>query len=192
MNWDSYFMGLGVMSAMAFTAWLCSLKQRNVNIVDSLWSLMFLAGGLVYLLAQTDVNNRDLLVIGLVTVWALRLSVHLLVRNAGEDEDRRYQEIRANNEPFWFKSLYVVFGLQALLAWVISIPLLVALQGTEPAGWLDVIAVALWLVGFIFEAGGDWQLQAFKKRGDTDNEVLDSGLWRYTRHPNYFGEFCMW
>jgi steroid 5-alpha reductase family enzyme len=85
-----------------------------------------------------------------------------------------------------------VFGLQAALAWVISLPLLAATGSTAPLGWLDAAGVALWLVGMIFEAGGDWQLARFKRDPANRGKVLDTGLWRYTRHPNYFGDFCVW
>ncbi|MDX1335816.1 MAG: DUF1295 domain-containing protein, partial [Gammaproteobacteria bacterium] len=123
----------------------------------------------------------------------LRLSIHLTVRNWDEQEDRRYQEIRRNNEPnFGLKSLYIIFGLQGLLAWIISIPLLFALFSRSGFHWLDGIAISLWLVGFAFEAIADYQLLSFKNNPDNKGRVLDAGLWRYTRHPNYFGEFCIW
>jgi len=115
------------------------------------------------------------------------------VRNWGEPEDRRYQEIRRNNEPhFGLKSLYIVFGLQGFLAWVISIPLLFTLYPVTNFHWLDAVAVLLWLVGFIFESLADWQLFRFRRDDANQGKVLDSGLWRYSRHPNYFGEFCIW
>lgn len=189
---DSYLNALLLMLLMASLGWVYSVAKHNVNIVDSLWSLMFLASAIVYLLAQDTISGRDGLVMALVAAWSVRLSIFLAVRNSGEPEDRRYQEIRANNEPFAFKSLYIVFGLQAVLAWIISVPLLAALQGESPLGWLDMVAVCLWLVGFVFEAVGDWQLHVFKKNRFNQEQVLDTGLWNYTRHPNYFGEFCMW
>jgi steroid 5-alpha reductase family enzyme len=101
--------------------------------------------------------------------------------------------MRADNEPgFWLKSLYMVFGVQAILAWMISLPLLGAVLGASPLGWLDYLAVALWLVGFAFEAIGDQQLTRFKADPANRGKVLDRGLWRYSRHPNYFGEACIW
>jgi steroid 5-alpha reductase family enzyme len=115
------------------------------------------------------------------------------MRNWGEPEDYRYQTIRNNNEPgFAFKSLYIVFGLQGVLAWLVALPLLPAIASSSPLVWIDLVAAALWTVGFIFEAVGDYQLARFKSRADSQGRALDTGLWRYTRHPNYFGEFCMW
>jgi steroid 5-alpha reductase family enzyme len=129
----------------------------------------------------------------LLALWAARLALYVARRNAGKGEDRRYQEIRARNQPgFAVKSLYLVFWLQALLAWVISLPLLGAFAGNQPIGPLDYAGVALWLLGFMFEAGGDWQLSRFKNDPANADKVMDRGLWRYTRHPNYFGEFCVW
>jgi steroid 5-alpha reductase family enzyme len=190
---STYIAALSLILAIALFGWLYSVKKQNVNIVDSLWSLMFLAAALFYLTAPGDINSRSLLVFALVAVWALRLSIHLLVRNWGEAEDHRYQQIRKNNEPnFKFKSLYIIFGLQAVLAWIISVPLLFAVDSGISFHWLDVLALSLWCVGFLFEALGDHQLLAFKRDETNKGKVLDTGLWRYTRHPNYFGEFCMW
>jgi steroid 5-alpha reductase family enzyme len=137
--------------------------------------------------------ERAYLLLFLVTVWAVRLSLFITLRNWGTPEDRRYQAIRADNEPgFWLKSLYMVFALQAILAWMISLPLLGAVLGATPLGALDFAAVTLWLVGFGFEAIGDQQLAHFKADPTSQGKVLDTGLWRYTRHPNYFGEACIW
>ena len=185
--------GLAVLAAFAVLGWLLSLPLRNVSIVDSMWSLMFLLAALAYAVGQATPGPRAWLVIGLVSVWSVRLAAYITWRNRGHGEDFRYQRIRAGNDPgFAFKSLYIVFGLQAGLAWVISLPLLAAINSTAPLGWLDLAGAALWLVGFVFEAGGDWQLARFKADPANRGKVLDTGLWRYTRHPNYFGDFCVW
>jgi steroid 5-alpha reductase family enzyme len=111
----------------------------------------------------------------------------------GKGEDHRYQAIRARNEPgFKWKSLYLVFWLQALLAWIISLPLLGVFASNQPIGVLDYLGILLWLAGFVFETAGDWQLARFKRNPANSGAVMTSGLWRYTRHPNYFGEFCVW
>jgi steroid 5-alpha reductase family enzyme len=136
---------------------------------------------------------RGVLVLALVGVWAVRLSAYVTWRNRGQPEDRRYQAIRASREPgFWWKSVYVVFGLQALLAWVISLPLHAAALSTRPLGALDAFGTALFLFGFAFETIGDAQLARFKADPARRAGVMDRGLWRYTRHPNYFGECCGW
>lgn len=188
-----YANGLTVALVLAVAAWIFGTARRDVSIVDSLWSIFFLAMTVTYLASAPALAERAYLLLFLVTVWAVRLSLFITLRNWGQPEDHRYQAIRADNEPgFWYKSLYIVFGLQAILAWIISLPLLGTVLGGAPLGWLDFFAVALWLVGFGFEALGDQQLARFKADPANRGKVLDSGLWRYTRHPNYFGEACMW
>ena len=184
---------LPVLAVAATFTWLLSLPLRNVSIVDSLWSLMFLAAGVIYGLGADPRAPRLAFELWLVLIWAARLSVYITVRNMGKGEDHRYQEIRARNQPrFALKSLYLVFWLQAALAWVISLPLLGAFASNASIGWLDYAGLLLWLVGMVFEAGGDWQLARFKRNPANAGKVMDRGLWRHTRHPNYFGEFCIW
>jgi steroid 5-alpha reductase family enzyme len=191
--------GLAAAAGLALLTWLLSLRLRNVSIVDSLWSLMFLAQAWIYALGASDgtaLDARAWLLLALVSLWALRLSGYITWRNRGHGEDRRYQAIRARNEPhFALKSLYLVFLLQAVLAWIVSLPLLGAVRAHGVAGALgplDLAGAALWLLGFVFEAGGDWQLARFKARAGSQGKVMDRGFWRLTRHPNYFGEFCIW
>jgi len=185
--------GLAVIAPLMLLAWLVSLKLRNVSIVDALWSVMFLLAAGCYALASEARSARALLVLVLVALWAARLAIYIGWRNHGHGEDRRYQQIRARNNPgFEWKSLYLVFGLQALLAWVISLPLLAAVHSAAPLGLLDGAGVLLWAIGFYFEALGDAQLARFKADPAHRGQVMDKGLWRYTRHPNYFGEFCLW
>ena len=192
-----WFEGLAALLVFAFGGWLLSLPLRNVSIVDSLWSLMFLLAAVVYAAGggpePGGTGDRARIALALTAIWALRLAIHITWRNRGHGEDRRYQAIRANNQPnFEFKSLYIVFGLQAGLAWVISLPLLAAIASRGPLNSLDIAGVALWLVGLVFEAGGDFQLARFKADPANRGAVMDRGLWRYTRHPNYFGDFCIW
>ena len=188
-----WFTALGALCIVAAGGWLLSLPLRNVSLVDSLWSLKFLLCGLVYAGLSAASGPRTTLLLVLLALWALRLAGHITWRNRGHGEDRRYQVIRRNNEPgFAWKSLYIVFGLQAVLAWVISLPLLAAANSTRPLGLLDVVGTGLWLLGFVFEAGGDLQLVRFKSDPANAGRVMDRGFWRYTRHPNYFGDFCVW
>lgn len=192
-DFSLWLAGLAALSVVALLGWLISIPLRNVSIVDSLWSLMFLLAAITYAYVTDSGGLRAIIVLALVAIWALRLSVYITWRNHGDGEDRRYQKIRQNNEPgFVWKSFFIVFGLQALLAWVISLPLLAAINANAGLGALDFAGIALWVLGFIFEAGGDYQLAAFKADPANKGKVMDSGLWRYTRHPNYFGDFCIW
>jgi steroid 5-alpha reductase family enzyme len=188
-----YLQGLGVTAAAAFGAWLLSVARRNVAIVDSLWPLMFAFMACTYAAGAPRLGPRAAWILVLVGAWAMRLFIYITARNWGHAEDRRYRGIRARNEPhFAAKSLYLVFALQAALAWVISLPLLGAILSPRPPGILDAAGAGLWLLGFIFEAGGDWQLARFKAQPSNQGKVMDRGLWRLTRHPNYFGDFCVW
>lgn len=192
-DWNAYLHGLMWISALALGGWLVSVVRGKVHIVDSLWSLFFLAAAAVYTLHAEPPSPRGWLVLALVGVWALRLSGYLTWRNWGQPEDRRYQAIRHNNEPhFRLKSLYLVFGLQAVLAWIISLPLLAATTSTAPLNGLDAAGVAIWAFGFCWESLADWQLARFRRHPGHARAVCDDGLWRYCRHPNYFGECCVW
>jgi steroid 5-alpha reductase family enzyme len=188
-----YLQGLGAVVIAALVTWLLSLYKRDVSIVDSIWSPMFILLAATYAAASAHWGARAVLIVVLVSVWALRLSIYITWRNWGHAEDHRYQAIRARNQPnFALKSVYLIFGLQALLAWLISLPLHAAVLGASPLNWLDGLGAVLWLVGFAFEAGGDWQLARFKADPANRGKVMDRGFWRYTRHPNYFGDFAVW
>jgi len=190
---DTFLLGLAALLGLGLAGWLVSLKKRDVSIVDSLWSLMFLLVALVYFLASGPRGGMALAVLGMTALWAIRLAAHITWRNWGEGEDRRYQAIRERNQPgFEYKSLYLVFWLQGALAWVISLPLLAAIVGDTTWGALAWLGLLVWAVGLFFEAVGDWQLARFKGNPDNRGEVLDTGLWRYTRHPNYFGNALIW
>ena len=189
----AWFSSLIAVLAVSVAAWLVSVVRRDVSIVDSLWSLMILLCLLTYVFLDADTGPRAPLVIALLSLWAIRLSLHITIRNHGQPEDRRYQAIRRNNQPYFeWKSLYIVFLLQGFLAWVICLPAVAAVSGQTPPGPLDFAGVALWLTGMIFEVVGDYQLMRFRRRERSENDVLDTGLWRYTRHPNYFGEAVIW
>ena len=192
MNWAIYLNCLFVMAAFGLLGWLLSLARNNVTHVDSMWSLFFSLTAYTTVLLVENISLRALVVLVLVTIWALRLCFYLTWRNWGPHEDRRYVEIRKNNPPFWLTSIYIVFGLQALLAWVVSLSLYAAIDSAEAINWLDYIAIALFSFGFSWEVLADWQLATFKSNSQNKGKVLNTGVWRYSRHPNYFGECCVW
>ncbi|MDX1510926.1 MAG: DUF1295 domain-containing protein [Nitriliruptorales bacterium] len=184
--------GLAALAVMVVT-WLASLVQRDVSLVDRVWGLGFVAMAWTYAVA-VDGGSRILLAAVLITVWGLRLSVYITARNWGDGEDPRYAAMRAKRpDTFAVRSLVTVFVLQGALAWLVALPLYgIAISGPDDLGWLDVIGVAIWAVGFTFEAVGDWQLSRFLGDEANRGRVLDTGLWRWTRHPNYFGDATMW
>jgi steroid 5-alpha reductase family enzyme len=175
-------------------AWLLSLPLRDSSIVDVLWGPAFAAcAWLALALAPGGPGPRSVLVCVLVTIWALRLGGYIAWRNHGRGEDPRYARWRREAGPsWWWRSGLTVFLLQATLVWVISTPLLVAQREAGPLGPLDLAGVLAWLVGFVFEAGGDLQLARFKADPSNRGQLLTTGLWAWTRHPNYFGDACLW
>ena len=185
--------GLAWTALLALLTWLASLRRDDVSLVDRMWPVMIAAGAVVCFVRLPHEGARAAWMLGLAGVWALRLCVYITRRNWGHGEDRRYRQIRARNQPnFRFKSLYLVFALQAVLAWIVAAPFLVGMPGTRPLGSLDAIGIALAAFGIVFEAVGDAQMARFKADPAHAQQVMDRGLWRYTRHPNYFGEACVW
>ena len=190
-----YLVGLAVALA-AFTAlWLASLALRDASIVDIFWGPGFVLMGWLYHLVSSPRTGLGLVVCVLVTAWGVRLAGHIAVRNAGGGEDYRYRQWRERSgAAFWWVSLPKVFLLQAVVLWVVSSPLLLAQRPLTGAGWgwLIPAGLVLWAIGFFFETVADWQLLAFRRDPASRGRVLDRGLWRSSRHPNYFGEAVLW
>jgi steroid 5-alpha reductase family enzyme len=182
--------------AIMVALWLLSLWLKDSSIVDIFWGTGFVITAWVYFYLTPDgYFSRKLLIASLATIWGLRLSIYILLRNWGHGEDFRYQKWRQESgKNWWWFSFFKVFVLQGFLMWVISIPLLVAQHSALPGRitWLDYIGILIWGIGFFFEAAGDWQLSRFKANPGNQGKLLDSGLWRYTRHPNYFGDAAQW
>ncbi len=187
-------LGLAAGLGIAILAWLASVARRDASLVDRVWSLLVAAPATVYAWAlPAGGQTRFTVMAGLLALWAIRLAAYVTWRNWGHGEDRRYQAIRARNEPgFALKSLYLIFALQAALAWFVSTPFLAVAAMPAPWTGLDAIGAAIAGFGVGFEAIGDQQLAWFKADRANRGRVMDRGVWRYTRHPNYFGECCVW
>jgi len=191
--WTAAALGLAATAGLALLAWIASVPSRDVSVVDSAWGPMVAAPAFVFATMAGTVGSRATTILALCAAWALRLSAYIAWRHRGEPEDRRYQAIRARNEPhFAWKSLYLVFGLQAVLAWVVALPLMAGVVAAAPWNGLDAIGIVLFVFGLAFEAVADAQLARFKADPANRARVMQAGLWRYTRHPNYFGECCVW
>lgn len=189
--------GLGGAVALMVAVWVASLVRSDASLVDRFWGPGFVGLAWWYYVSGPAVTGEagwPLLTVVLVTVWGVRLGAHITWRNWGHGEDFRYRAMRERGGPaFRWMSLVTVFGLQALLLWVISLALLPAARGGgQGPGWLAWPGLVLWLVGFYFEAVGDWQLARFRADPANRGKVLDTGVWRYSRHPNYFGDACLW
>jgi steroid 5-alpha reductase family enzyme len=181
----------GLMTAL----WALSLILKDASIVDIFWGMGFVVLGWLYFLMMDGFAARKILLAVLVTVWGLRLAMHILLRNRGRGEDYRYREMRENHGGnWWWVSYFQVFMLQGIIMLVVSTPLLAAQAADTPARLtlLDVLGAMLWTVGFFFEAVGDAHLTRFKRDPANKGKLLTSGVWTYTRHPNYFGDAAQW
>jgi steroid 5-alpha reductase family enzyme len=191
-----YGMGALIILAYMTTLWIASLVLKNASIVDIFWGPGFVLANWVYFaLAPDGLPGRKWLIGVLVTIWGLRLGFYILYRNWGKPEDFRYQKWREENgAKWWWFSFFQVFLLQGFLMWVISAPLLAAQISTASARLtaLDYAAILVWAIGFFFEAVGDLQMARFKADPANKGKVLNTGVWHYTRHPNYFGDATQW
>jgi steroid 5-alpha reductase family enzyme len=184
---------LGV-AVLMLVLWLASIRLRDVSIIDPFWGLGFVVVAWIAGLTGGGDTGRRLLLVSLTTIWGLRLFGYLLWRNRGKPEDFRYAAMRERHgSRFVWVSLVTVFALQGVLMLVVSLPVQMGqVPATPGLGPVAALGTAVWVSGLAFESIGDWQLSRFRANSDNRGRVLDSGLWRYTRHPNYFGDFLVW
>ena len=179
---------------MVTALWAVSVAVRDTSIIDIFWGAGFVVVAWVsFLVADGSAGYRWLLA-ALTTLWGLRLTAHLANRNLGHGEDFRYAKMRERHGSRWpLRSLWSVFWVQGILMWVVSLPVQGgASLGSGTPGWAAWVGVAVWAVGLFFETVGDLQLSRFIADPANRGRVMDRGLWRYTRHPNYFGDFSVW
>jgi steroid 5-alpha reductase family enzyme len=191
---DLVVLQIAVVTLYASLWFLVALKLRRNDVADVAWGTGFIVLALVAQFAVAAISIRGILVLALVTIWGLRLTFHIGLRNRGKPEDARYRKWREE----WgghakARAYFQLFLLQGFLIVLILIPVthILAHQNSDLT-WLDALGAAVWLVGFVFEAIGDLQLARFKKDRGNRGRVITSGLWKYTRHPNYFGEVALW
>jgi steroid 5-alpha reductase family enzyme len=194
--WEVALSALAAMIAFQTLVWAISVGAKNVSIVDVAWGPSFLVGALVAYANGAAPDGRRVMVLAMVAIWALRLSWHIGRRNIGKPEDHRYAAWREKYGPqrYWWFSLFQVFWLQAVLAWIVAVPVFAAMTSPTPSFpfVLDVLGLIVWAAGFGWEVVGDAQLARFKADPDSRGKVMDQGLWGWTRHPNYFGEAVLW
>lgn len=184
---------LGVILAAMTALWLVSLALRDASIVDIFWGAGFALANAAALPFTAGDPARKALATALVTVWGLRLALHLFFRNRGKGEDPRYRRWREEAGARWWWLSYVrVFLLQGVIMWLVGAPLLLAQTASAPPGVFDLLGAALWALGITFEAVGDWQLARFKADPANKGRLMTTGLWALTRHPNYFGDALVW
>lgn len=190
---EAMALGVAASAVLGIVVWLRSIARRDVSIVDGVWSLLVLVPAVVVAATLPQTGPRATAVLCFAGLWAVRLAGYIVWRHRGRPEDRRYQEIRQRNEPhFAWKSLYLVFGLQVLLAAIVAAPLAAAVAGTAPWKGLDAVGFFVAAVGLMLEAVADAQMSRFRSDPRSRGQVMDRGLWRFSRHPNYFGECCLW
>jgi steroid 5-alpha reductase family enzyme len=190
-----YLMNLGICLGLMVCVWVFSLAVRNASVVDTFWGLGFVLVAWTTFFVAEGYAGRRLLISGMVTIWGVRLAVHIASRSWGHGEDRRYRAWRKRaGGRFWWMSLFTIFGMQGILLWVIALGVQAGQIARLPAAftWLDALGALVWAVGFGFEALADRQLTRFKSNPANRGHVMDRGLWAYSRHPNYFGEMLMW
>lgn len=182
-------------AAAMLVVWTLSVRIRNTGIVDVFWGIGFVLVAVVSFAIGDGYTLRKVLVLALAGIWGLRLGLHLGVRNVGKPEDFRYARMREKSGARWgIESLFRVFLAQGIAMWTVSLPLQYAMGAGTPERltWKDGLGAGLWAIGFAFEAIGDLQLRRFKAAPSSPAAVMDRGLWRYTRHPNYFGDATLW
>jgi steroid 5-alpha reductase family enzyme len=174
--------------------WVISVIVKNASIVDIVWGLGFVLDGWVVWARVDGLDARQFLLVAMVSIWGLRLGGYLFWRNHGKGEDYRYRAMRKRHgDRFPLISAVTVFLLQGTLMWIVSLPVqLGQADATPKVGAIAAVGVLVWIVGMFFEVVGDAQLARFKKDPANAGTVMDKGLWKYTRHPNYFGDACVW
>ena len=185
--------GLLIALGIACVTWIVSVPLHDASLADRVWPSFITMPALFYWWFLGG-DPRATFMLAITCGWAVRLTLHIMVRNWGHGEDRRYQAIRERNQPgFGLKSLWLVFLLQAVLGWVVGWPMLAASgAGQRPWGIADSLGATLAVAGLLVESIADAQLARFLHAPEHRDRVLDTGLWRYSRHPNYFGECCLW
>lgn len=180
-------------AVLMLATWWVSLARKDASIVDVVWGLGFVVVAWVVRLLVDGNPARQWLLVALTTIWGVRLAGYIGWRNHGKGEDYRYKAMRQKyGDRFGVVSLVRVFALQGVLMWIVSLPVQLGQVRDTRVGWLAVLGVIVYAVGLFFEAVGDFQLAAFKGDPANEGKVMDRGLWRYTRHPNYFGDACIW
>ena len=192
MNVQPLLLSVSVITCCVTVLWLVSLRLRDVSIADVWWAPGFALIAWVAPLSGGSDSPRLLLLQVLLSLWAIRLALHIGRRGHGQPEDKRYQEMRSHHDAFWLVSLFKVFWLQGLLQCLISLPIYAAVVSTQPLGVLDYVGLTVGAAGVVIEAIADRQLGRFTRDPTNKNAVMDRGLWSWSRHPNYFGNAMMW
>lgn len=172
---------------------IVALLKKDNSIVDIGWGMSFIILASTLAGCATQLGITQLITLSLVVLWGLRLSLHIALRKRGHGEDFRYQQWREQwGQHVIWRSYLQVFVLQMLVMLIISLPLFLIFTQPGVFAWYVVVGILVAVFGLVFEALSDWQLVQFKRSQPQSGAVIQSGLWRLCRHPNYFGEACFW
>lgn len=174
--------------------YIISLIRKRNDTVDTAWGLGFIVVAVTSLFYHSNLFTRQLLTLLLVTLWGLRLAIYIFIRNKNKKEDYRYQEMKNKwGKNFLINTYFKIFITQGILMLLVSLSLItITSTSGKQLNWLDAVGAFVWIIGFFFEAVGDWQLHKFVTIPSNKGRIMKYGLWKYTRHPNYFGEVTMW
>jgi steroid 5-alpha reductase family enzyme len=191
---NTFLLAFLVIMILMTTLWIISVLIKNASIVDPFWGFGYVLAGTFYYFMSDGLDTRKTILLILVIIWGMRLSIFLGWRNFGKGEDFRYQKFRKDygEKRYWWFSFFQVFLLQGVLMWIVSVTLLGGQFYQNNLNVIDFIALVVWTIGFVFEAGGDFQMAKFKANPSNKGKVMDKGFWKYTRHPNYFGDAMVW
>lgn len=191
----SYYLTIIIILFLYMNSWfLASLIKKRNDIVDIAWGIGFVLLSWLSLVIGESFAFLNILLVFMVSIWGIRLAYHIYTRNKAKSEDYRYLAWRRDwGKYFYIRSYFQVYILQGTLLFLVSLPILLVNNNSYSSlGIMTYLGVALWLIGFLFEAIGDYQLKKFMQDSNNKGRLLQSGLWSYTRHPNYFGEVLLW
>jgi steroid 5-alpha reductase family enzyme len=190
---NEYFAAICVIFISANVGFIFSLIKKRNDVADVFWGIGFILLAWTAFFFSHNFNNHNILVNLLVTVWGVRLALHIGLRNRGKGEDFRYKAWRESwGKTFFIRSYFQVFILQGVLLFVISLPIIFVNKANGEFSIFSIVGLVVWTIGFAFEAVSDFQLLQFTKNPTNRGKIIQSGLWKYTRHPNYFGEVTLW
>ncbi|MBZ0265441.1 DUF1295 domain-containing protein, partial [bacterium] len=195
MNWTIFVYGGITIWVFVTAVWIISLLKKDAGLMDVFWGIGFILVSSLYYIMAEQTSVRAILILIMLLLWGVRLSMYIGIRNHGKPEDARYAKWRKENgSAWWWRSYFNVFLLQGVIMWILSIPFFVVATVTEQGGLgaIEFAGIGLFLIGFIYETFADAQLKRFKNKQENRGKIFSGGLWKYSRHPNYFGEAVLW
>lgn len=194
MFWDLFLISALTIFVYMTLFFFLSLMLKDSSIVDIGWGIGFIVVAIITLLISQNYCFKQISTTVLTFIWGIRLALHIFFRNKGKGEDWRYKQWRRDwKEAFIPRAFFQIFMLQGFLMLVISTQIIFIISSTaKTISFFDIAGIFIWLLGFLFESIGDYQLMRFKKKPENKGRIMKYGLWKYTRHPNYFGEVTLW